>query len=47
MRVYAIVTREHPELQLLDIDHDDSFDDWMAKEAKTASITELSYSPEV
>jgi hypothetical protein len=38
MRVYAIVTREDPELQLLNFDHHDNYDNWKAKEAKAASI---------
>jgi len=47
MRAYAIVTREDPELQPLDFDHDDNYDDWKAKEAQAASIFRRSCSPEV
>jgi hypothetical protein len=47
MRAYAIFTRDDPELQALDFDHDDNYDDWNAKEAKAASMMRLSCSPEV
>jgi len=47
MRAYAIVTGDDPELQPLDFDHDDNYDDWKAKEAEAASIIRLSCSPEV
>jgi hypothetical protein len=30
MRAYTIVTGDDPELQLLDLDHDDNYDDWKA-----------------
>jgi hypothetical protein len=47
MRAYAIVTGDDPEPQLLDLDHDDNYDDWKAKEAEATSIIRLSCSPEV
>jgi len=47
MKAYAIVTGENPELQPLDFDHNDNYDDWKAKEAKAALMIRLSCSPEV
>jgi hypothetical protein len=47
MRAYTMFTRENPEPQPLDFDHDDNYDDWMAKEADAASIVRLSCSIEV
>jgi len=47
MKAYAIVTGEDPELQPLDFDHDDNYDDWKAKEAEAASMIRLSCSSEV
>jgi hypothetical protein len=47
MRAYAIVTGDDPEPQPLDLDHDDNYDDWKAKEAEATSIIRLSCSPEV
>ena len=47
MRVYAIITRDDPEPQPLDLDHNDNYDDWKAKEAETTSRIRLSCSPEV
>ena len=46
-RAYAIVTREDPELQPLDFDHNDNYDDWKTKEAEAASTIRLSCSPAV
>jgi hypothetical protein len=47
MEAYAIVTGDGPELQSLDFDRDDNYDNWKAKEAKAASMIRLSCSPEV
>jgi len=47
MKAYAIITAEDPELQPLNIDHDDNYDDWKANEAKAASTIRLFCSPEV
>jgi hypothetical protein len=47
MRAYAIITGEDPEPQPVEVDHDDNYDDWKAKEAEAASIIRLSCSPEV
>jgi len=47
MRTYTIVTRDVPEPQPLDFDHDDNYDDWEATEAEAASIIRLSCYPEV
>jgi len=47
MRAYTIVTGDDPELQPLDFDHDDNYDDWKAEEAEAASMIRLSRSPEV
>jgi hypothetical protein len=47
MRAYAIVTGDDPEPQPLDLDHDDNYDDWKAKEAEATSIIRLSCSPKV
>jgi len=47
MKAYPIVTGEDPEPQPLEIDHDDNYDDWKAKEAKAASMIRLYCSPEV
>jgi len=47
MRAYAIVTGDDPEPQLLDLDHNDKYDDWKAKEAKPTSIITLSCSTKV
>jgi len=46
MRAYAIVTRDDPEPQPLDFDHDDNYDDWKAVEAEAASMIRLSCYPE-
>ena len=45
MRAYAIVTGEGPELQPLDLNHDDNYDDWNSKEPEAASTIRLSCSP--
>jgi len=42
LRAYAIVTGDDPELQPLDFDHDDNYNDWKAKEAEAASMVRLS-----
>jgi hypothetical protein len=47
MWAYAIATGDDAEPQLLDLDHDDNYDDWKAKEAEATSIIRLSCSPEV
>jgi hypothetical protein len=47
MRLNEIVTRDDAELQHLDLDHDDNFDDSMAKEAKASFIFKPLCSPEV
>jgi hypothetical protein len=47
IRAYAIGTGDDHESQLLDLDHDDNYDDWMAMEAKATYIIGLSCSPEV
>jgi hypothetical protein len=47
MQAYGIVTRDDPEPQPLDFDHDDNYDDWKAKEAEAASMIRLSCSPKV
>jgi len=47
MIAYAIVTRDDPEPQPLDFNHDDDYDDWKAKEAEAASMIRLFCSPEV
>jgi len=47
MRAYAIVTGDDPELQPLDFDHDDNYDDWKAKEADATCMIRLSCSPAV
>jgi hypothetical protein len=47
MEAYAIVTGDGPELQSLDFDRDDNYDNWKAKEAEAASMIRLSCSPEV
>jgi len=47
MRAYAIVTGDNPELQPIDFDDDDNYDDWKAKEAEAASMIRLSCSAEV
>jgi len=47
MRAHAIVTGVDPELQPLDFDHNDNYDDWKAQEAEAASIIRLSCFPEV
>jgi len=47
MRAYAIVTRDDPEPQPLDFDHDDNYDDWKAKQAEAVSMIRLSCSPEI
>jgi len=47
MRAYAIVAGDDPEPQLLDLDHDDIYDDWKAKEAEATSIITLPCSHEV
>ena len=47
MKAYAIVIGDDPELQPLDFDHDDNYDDWKAKDAEAASMIRLSCSPEV
>jgi hypothetical protein len=46
MKAYSIVTGEDPELQPLDFDHDENYDDWKAKEAEAASMIRLSCSRE-
>jgi len=46
-RAYAMVTGEDPELQRLEFDLDDNYDDWKAKESEATSIITLSCSPEV
>jgi len=47
MKAYAIVTAVDPELQPLDFDHDDNYNDWTAKEAEAAFMITLSYSSEL
>ena len=47
MRAYPIVTGEDPELQPVDFDHDDNYDDWKAKQVEAASMIRLSCYPEV
>jgi len=47
MRAYAIITRDDPEPQPLDFDHDDNCHDWKAKAAEAATLIRLSFSPEV
>ena len=47
MRAYAIVTRDNPEPQPLDFEHNDNYDDWKPKEAEAASMFRLSCSREV
>jgi len=47
MRAYAIITRDDPEPQPMDCDHDDNYDDCKAKEAEAESMIRLSCSPEV
>jgi len=47
MRAYAIVTREDPEPQPLEFDHDDNYYDWKAKEAEAASMIRVSSAPKV
>jgi hypothetical protein len=47
MRAYAIVTRDDPETQPIDFDHNDNCDDLKAKKAEAASVIKLSCSPEV
>jgi hypothetical protein len=47
MRANAIVTGDDPEPQHLDLDHDDNYDDWKAKEAEATSIMRQSCSPDV
>ena len=47
IRAYATVSREDPEPQLLDLDQDDNFDIWNAKEAEDTSTIRLSCSAEV
>ena len=47
MKAYAIVTRDDPEPQSLDFQHDDNYDDWKVIEAKAMSMIRLSSSPEV
>jgi hypothetical protein len=44
---YAIFTGDDPEMQPLDFDHNDNYDDWKAKEAEAMSIMRLSCSLEV
>jgi len=47
MTAYAIVTRENPEPQPIDFDHDDNYDNWKAKDADAAFMIWHSCSPEV
>jgi len=47
MRAYAIITRDDPEPQPLDFNHDYNYDDWKAKEAEAASMIRLCCSAEV
>jgi hypothetical protein len=47
MRANAIITRDDPEPQPLDFDHNDNYDEWKAREAEAASMIRLSCSPEI
>jgi len=47
MGAYAIVPRDDPELQPLDFDHDDNYDDWNTKAAEDESMIRLLCSPKV
>jgi len=47
MRAYAIVTADDPQLQPLELNHNDNYDDWKAKEAEATSMIRVSCSPEV
>jgi hypothetical protein len=47
MRAYAIVTRDDPGSQPLDLDHNDNYDDGKAKEAEAARMIRFSCSHEV
>ena len=47
MKAYAIIIGDDPELQPLDFNHDDNYDDWKAKEAEAASMIRLSCSTKV
>jgi hypothetical protein len=47
MRAYAMFTREHPELQALNMDHNDKYDDFKDKEGEAACVIRMSCSTEV